>query len=47
MSHRPYRPTRGIEAALAEIEQGRGLIYDPAAVDACVSLFRQSRFSFD
>ncbi|MDO9509594.1 MAG: PAS domain S-box protein, partial [Thermovirgaceae bacterium] len=26
-SHRPYRPTRGIEAALDEIEKNRGILY--------------------
>lgn len=39
-SHRPYRPGKGIESALAEIEQGRGQIYDAEAVDACLRLFR-------
>ncbi|MDZ7759873.1 MAG: response regulator [Desulfovermiculus sp.] len=39
-SHRPYRPGLGIEAALEEIEQGRGTLYDPDVVDACLGLFR-------
>ena len=39
-SHRPYRPGLGIETALAEIANGRGLLYDPDAVDACLKLFR-------
>ncbi len=47
MSHRPYRAALGIEAALAEIEQGKGRLYDPAAVEACTALFRQDRFSFE
>lgn len=47
MSHRPYRPSRGIDVALAEIERGRGTAYDPAAVDACLALFRQDGFAFD
>ena len=47
MSHRPYRPALGIDAALAEIEKGKGTLFDPAAVDACVALFRQSGFHFD
>jgi putative nucleotidyltransferase with HDIG domain len=46
MSHRPYRPQLGIEAALAEIENGKGRLYDPAAVEACVRLFRQKSFDF-
>jgi PAS domain S-box-containing protein len=41
MSHRPYRPALGSEAALAEIQQGRGKIYDAAAVDACVHVMAQ------
>ncbi|MBI2960891.1 MAG: GAF domain-containing protein [Betaproteobacteria bacterium] len=46
-SHRPYRPSLGIEAALAEIERGRAAAaYDPAAVDACLRLFREGRFAF-
>ena len=45
-SHRPYRPTLGIEAALKEIERGRGTVYDPAVVDACVKLFREGGFTF-
>ncbi len=40
-SHRPYRPALGVEAALSEIEGGRGTIYDPDAVDACVQVIRE------
>ena len=46
MSHRPYRPSLGLEQALAEIEQGRGRLYDPAPVDACLRLFREEGFHF-
>jgi putative nucleotidyltransferase with HDIG domain/PAS domain S-box-containing protein len=35
-SHRPYRAALGMQAALEEIEQGRGSRFDPAVVDACV-----------
>jgi putative nucleotidyltransferase with HDIG domain len=45
-NHRPYRPALGVDAALAEILQGRGRQYDPAVVDACAALFREGRFSF-
>jgi putative nucleotidyltransferase with HDIG domain/PAS domain S-box-containing protein len=47
MSHRPYRPMLGIEAALAEIEKGKGRLFDPATVDACIALFRERRFDFE
>ncbi|WP_316189560.1 HD domain-containing phosphohydrolase [Bradyrhizobium sp. SZCCHNS1054] len=46
VSHRPYRAGLGLDAALAEIEAGKNRIYDPAAVDACVALFRQKGFKF-
>jgi HD-GYP domain-containing protein (c-di-GMP phosphodiesterase class II) len=43
-SHRPYRPVLGINAALEEIEKNRGTIYDDAAADACLRLFREKGF---
>ena len=33
-SHRPYRPSLGIDQALAELSQNKGILYDPAVVDA-------------
>ena len=45
-THRPYRPSLGIEAALKEIEHGRGSTYDPVVSDACFKLFREGRFAF-
>jgi putative nucleotidyltransferase with HDIG domain len=45
-SHRPYRPARGIDEALTEIFRQRGRHYDPAAVDACIQLFRVGGFTF-
>jgi HD-GYP domain-containing protein (c-di-GMP phosphodiesterase class II) len=47
-SHRPYRPARGLDAALAEISRGRGTQYDAGAVDACLRFFRgEARKRFD
>jgi len=46
MSHRPYRPALGIEAALAEIERGTGCLYDAEVCKACVALFRGGHFEF-
>jgi PAS domain S-box-containing protein len=43
-SHRPYRPSVGIDAALREIEANRGILYDPDVVDACLRLFRERGF---
>jgi hypothetical protein len=44
-SQRPYRPALGLEQALAEIETGRGIVYDADVTDACGGLF-QDGFSF-
>lgn len=41
LSHRPYRGSLGLEKALDEIENGRGVLYDPEVVDACVKVFRR------
>ncbi|MBM9512688.1 cache domain-containing protein [Desulfogranum marinum] len=41
-SHRPYRPSLGIETALDEIRAGRGLKYHTASVDACIRLITQN-----
>jgi len=46
-SHRPYRPALGIQAALAEITQKRGILYDREVVDACLKLFREKNFKFE
>jgi len=38
-SYRPYRPALGIDAALAEIRDHQGKLYDSSAVEACVQSF--------
>jgi HD-GYP domain-containing protein (c-di-GMP phosphodiesterase class II) len=43
-SHRPYRPGLGIEKALAEIERGRGTLYDTDVADVCLRMFREKRY---
>jgi PAS domain S-box-containing protein len=43
-SHRPYRPSLGIEAALEEIEKNKGTFYDSTVADACVRLFRENSY---
>jgi putative nucleotidyltransferase with HDIG domain len=45
-SHRPYRAALGIEAALEEVKQGRGVLYDVLVADACLDLFRVDGFRF-
>lgn len=45
-SHRQYRAALGLPKALDEITENRGKLYDPAAVDACLELFREDGFTF-
>ena len=47
LSHRPYRPSHGLDAALEEISMTRGRLYEPEAVDACIKLFTEKNFSFE
>jgi len=46
-SDRPYRPSLGIDAALEEITQNKGILYDPEAVDVCLRLFKEKGFKFE
>ncbi len=46
VSHRPYRPSLGEDAALGEIEGGSGTRYDERVVGACTRLFREQGFAF-
>ncbi len=43
-SHRSYRPMPGLDRALEEIGAQRGILYDPAVVDACLRIFREKDF---
>jgi len=45
-SFRPYRPAKGIDAALEEISQNRDVLYDPEVADACLKLFKEKGFKF-
>jgi putative nucleotidyltransferase with HDIG domain len=46
-SHRPYRPAKGINQALDEITNNKGVLYDSRPVDACLKIFRKGDFQFD
>ncbi len=46
-SDRPYRPGRGLKAALEEVQDRKGGLYDADAVEACVELFVKAKFKFD
>ncbi len=45
-THRPYRFVVGIDAALREIQENSGNLYDKLVVEACLALFTTKRFAF-
>ncbi|MCK4957195.1 MAG: HD domain-containing protein, partial [Candidatus Cloacimonetes bacterium] len=47
MSHRPYRPSLGIDMALGEVISKRGIRYLKEVVDICEKLFREDGFTFN
>ncbi len=46
-SHRPYRPSLGVDRALAEIAAHSGTLYDPDVVKSCLTLFEHQRDFFE
>jgi putative nucleotidyltransferase with HDIG domain len=44
-SHRPYRPSLGIETALGEISQNKGVLYDTSVVNAFARLYSGNMFA--
>ena len=46
-SHRPYRAALGIDKALEEISENRGVKYDAKVAEACLKLFAEGVFSFE
>ncbi len=47
MSHRPYRPALGIDAAMEEIRTNSGTLYSPDVVDACSALFEEDQYQIE
>lgn len=46
-SHRPYRIAVGMNKAIEEISQNKGLLYDVRVVDACKRLLMEKEFNFE
>jgi putative nucleotidyltransferase with HDIG domain len=40
-THRPYRAALGLAPAIDELNKGRGVIYDPVVVDACLKVLAE------
>ena len=47
LSHRPYREALGVDKALEEIRQNRGVLYDSQVTDACLRLFTEKGFELE
>jgi PAS domain S-box-containing protein len=46
IAHRPYRTAHSLAEALAEINRGRGVLYDMDAADMCLRLFVSREYQF-
>ena len=44
-SDRPYRAALSLEEAFSEINNNKGILYDPQVVDVCMKVFNQKGFS--
>ena len=45
-SFRPYRPALGIDIAMEEISNNKGILYDTDVVDSCLRVFREKGFEW-
>ncbi|NQT65519.1 MAG: HD domain-containing protein, partial [FCB group bacterium] len=45
-SHRPYRPSLGIDFALKEINSQKRILFDEKVVNICLDLFNNNEFAF-
>lgn len=43
-SHRPYRPSLGLNQAINELNKNKGTLYDPDAADACIAIVSKRNF---
>ncbi|MCX6986238.1 MAG: hypothetical protein NT118_16040 [Lentisphaerae bacterium] len=46
-SYRPYCPALGMDAALAEIEKNKDILYNKKMAEVCSWLFREKGFNFE
>jgi putative nucleotidyltransferase with HDIG domain len=45
-SFRPYRPAIGLDKALLEVTEKKGILYDSKAVEACIQICSDENFKF-
>jgi HD-GYP domain-containing protein (c-di-GMP phosphodiesterase class II) len=46
VSPAPYGKALAIEKAADELNKGKGILYDPTVVDACLKLLMEGGFKF-
>jgi len=46
-SHRPYRPAHTIDVALNEIDQNKGILYQPEVGAACMRVFKEKSYQLN
>ena len=46
-SHRPYRPSLGMNKAVKEISENSGVLYDARVAEACIDIFINKKFKFE
>lgn len=46
-SHRPYRPSLGIDVAIEELSTNKGVLYDTLVVDTLIELIKEDRDAFE
>jgi response regulator RpfG family c-di-GMP phosphodiesterase len=46
-SHRPYRPSLGVNHAIFELRQNRGNLYDADVVDSCIEMISSGRLKLE
>jgi putative two-component system response regulator len=46
-SHRPYRPSLGIQKAINELDENSGRLYDADVVAACLELVNEQGYRLD
>ncbi|HOP62303.1 MAG TPA: response regulator [Spirochaetota bacterium] len=46
-SHRPYRAALGIDAAFEELQDKKGIHFDPEVVESCIRIFKENGFKVE
>lgn len=47
LANRPYRPSIAMDDVLNTLEEGKGVLFDPEIVEACIKIFKVKKFRFN